>query len=91
MTSARLPLPQHPKQTTTPVYALTYIEVLEISRSHLYEVLEGYPEELAAVRREILRMVALRGIVHATKLLLRHQNEHEGSRRLQGVVELAPS
>ena len=54
-----------------PVHALTYVEVLEITRSQLLEVLNSseYRNERLTVRRSLVRMVALRGVKLAARMM----------------------
>ena len=63
-------------KVTTSARALTYAEVLELSRADLFDVLEAYPREHARVRKAHLRLVALRGVVHASALVA--QAERDG-------------
>ena len=61
---------------TTTVFALTFIEVLDISRADLLECINAYTEERKELRKAHLRLAAMRGILHTTNLM---RSGHSGT------------
>lgn len=55
---------------TSQVNALTYVEMLEISRTDLLDVLSEFPGERVAVRRQHLRLAVMRGIMYTSSQML---------------------
>mmetsp|Transcript_16084 Transcript_16084/g.29351 ORF Transcript_16084/g.29351 Transcript_16084/m.29351 type:complete len:952 (-) Transcript_16084:3-2858(-) len=51
-------------------FALTFVEILTLSREHMYDVLEDFEEEKKMVRRACVRMAMKRGILHCAKLIM---------------------
>ena len=51
-------------------FALTFVEILTVSRVDFFDVLEDFENEKAIVRKAGVRMVMKRGILHCAKAIM---------------------
>ena len=51
----------------TPCHSLTFVEVLEIRRPEFFQILEAFPDQHRAVRKQSVKLCLARGIVHLAR------------------------
>lgn len=63
-------------KNTSPAFALTYVEVLVLSREDLYRIASDYETEAKVIRKAATRLAAKKGILHITRTVRSRSLNH---------------